>query len=415
MIRFPSPELPGKKYFSPESGRGSKTNPAPCLITGTRAFWLRQFLKLYFIITALTVFRNPFRGLKALMRLQSYRQSFEGKKSIMGKFVRAGRQYFFASDSPGFPGAAFRELMKNECKRRSDAHSLPGDDYIPVQTVFWGITNRCPLQCVHCYDWDNIDTRDRLGVEQLMGILDIFRKHGIRHIQLSGGEPMARFEDLTSIVKAASPDMECWLLTSAYGFSESRARALKDSGLLGVNISLDHWQEEKHNDFRKHNQSFQWAMQAIEHGRKAGLLVSLSLCVTREMASWENLMEYAILARNRGVHFVRMLEPREVGRFSGRDVRLDPAQVDLISRFVRQMNAQTQFRDFPVMVFFGYHQRILGCMGAGDRYLYVDANGDMHACPFCRGSMGNLLELPYREILQKVKEGGCHLFSQAFY
>jgi MoaA/NifB/PqqE/SkfB family radical SAM enzyme len=388
-------------------------NPVPSLIKGTRAFWLRQFLKLYFIKTALTVFRNPLRGFKALMRIQSYRQSFEGKKSIMRKFVRAGSKYYFATDSPGFPGTPFRELIIDECKRRGVFPAGQQEDYIPVQTLFWGITNRCPLQCSHCYDWDNIDTKDRLSLDQLMRILDIFKKQGIRHIQLSGGEPMARFEDLTSIVKAASPDMECWLLTSAFGFSASRARALKEAGLLGVNISLDHWQEEKHNDFRKHNQSFQWAMQAIEHGLHAGLLISLSLCVTRQMATWENLMEYAILARNRGVHFLRILEPREVGRFSGGDVRLDPAQVDLISRFVRQMNTQRQYRNFPVMVFFGYHQRIIGCMGAGDRYLYVDANGEMHACPFCRGSMGNLLELPYRDILKKVQERGCHIFSKA--
>jgi MoaA/NifB/PqqE/SkfB family radical SAM enzyme len=393
--------------------RQNRKSLAPVLIAGTGAFWLRLFLKLYFVKTAMVAFRHPVMGVKALLRIQSYRRSFEGKRSIMRKFVGAGGKYYFASDSPGFPGPLFREFLRDECRRRGALTEGHGQEYIPVQTVFWGITNRCPLQCTHCYDWDNIDNRDRLGLDQLMEVLAIFRQQGIRHVQLSGGEPMARFDELVKLVQAASPSMECWLLTSAYGFSASRALALKEAGLLGVNISLDHWQQDKHNAFRQNGQSHQWAMQAIDHGRQAGLLVSLSLCVTREMASWENLMAYATLARDRGVHFVRMLEPREVGRFSGMEVLLDAGQVERVSRFVRQMNSGGRFRDFPAMVFFGYHQRTLGCMGAGDRYLYVDANGDMHACPFCRGGMGNLLETPYRDILKKVQERGCHLFARA--
>lgn len=399
-------------FFSVSTRQGKQNNSIE-LITGVRAFFLRFFLKSYFIHTAMTIFRNPLTGFKALRRIQSYRQSFEGKKNIMSKFVRAGGKYFFATDSPGFPGSGFKDLIKNECKRRGIFPAGSDENYIPVQTIFWGITNRCPLHCSHCYDWDNISTNDKLSLNELMEVLNVLRKHGIRHIQFSGGEPLSRFNDLLRIVRIASSDMECWLLTSAYGFTASAANELKRAGLLGVNISLDHWKKENHNDFRKNDHSFEWVMQAIEHSRQAGLLVSLSLCVTREMATWKNLMAYAQLAKDRKVHFVRMLEPREVGRFTGRDVRLHPDQVDLISRFVRAMNTDRQFRDYPIMVFFGYHQRILGCMGAGDRYLYVDANGDMHACPFCRGGMGNILHTPYPEILKKVKERGCHMFSKA--
>ena len=388
-------------------------NITPRLITGSRAFLVRFALRLYFLWVSMQVLKNPFMGLKALVRIQAYRRTFEGNKSIMRKFVRAGGRYYFATDSPGFPGPVFRDFIRDECRRRMDPGSRPGGEYIPVQTMFWGITNRCPLQCTHCYDWDNIDGRDRLSLEQLHEVLDIIKKQGIRHLQLSGGEPMGRFEDLLHIVKAASPGMECWLLTSAYGFTAERAMALKEAGLLGVNISLDHWREESHNVFRNHKNSFGWVMQSVDHARHAGLLVSLSLCVTREMATWENLYAYARLAGARGVHFVRMLEPREAGRYSGKDVHLDAGQLDLVSRFVQQMNTERQYMRFPVMVFFGYHQRKLGCMGAGDRYLYVDANGDMHACPFCRGALGNLLERPYREILEKVRTRGCQLFEKA--
>ncbi|MDP2888282.1 MAG: hypothetical protein Q8P34_04845 [Bacteroidota bacterium] len=53
----------------------------------------------------------------------------------------------------------------------------------------------------------------------------------------------------------------------------------------------------------------------------------------------------------------------------------------------------------------------MGCFGAGNRYIYADPNGDVHACPFCRGKMGNLLEEPFGQIIKKVKGVGCHEFK----
>jgi radical SAM protein with 4Fe4S-binding SPASM domain len=57
---------------------------------------------------------------------------------------------------------------------------------------------------------------------------------------------------------------------------------------------------------------------------------------------------------------------------------------------------------------------MLGCFGAGNRYLYIDPNGDVHACPFCRGKQGNMLEETFPEIVEKIKKAGCREFEVAF-
>jgi MoaA/NifB/PqqE/SkfB family radical SAM enzyme len=75
------------------------------------------------------------------------------------------------------------------------------------------------------------------------------------------------------------------------------------------------------------------------------------------------------------------------------------------------MNSDPLYKDFPIVAFFGYHQRKMGCFGAGNRYVYVDPNGDLHACPFCRGKIDNILETPFADILLKVKRIGCHQFE----
>ena len=82
-----------------------------------------------------------------------------------------------------------------------------------------------------------------------------------------------------------------------------------------------------------------------------------------------------------------------------------------LTDFAIRMNSNPLYKDFPVVAFFGYHQRKLGCFGAGNRYVYVDPNGNLHACPFCRGEVANVLEVPFPVIIEKVKSIGCHQFG----
>ena len=280
-----------------------------------------------------------------------------------------------------------------------------------LQTLIWGITNRCPLSCQHCYEWDNIAQSDSLDLEALKKILNIFKANGIRHIQFSGGEPLARFNDLIELIKEASPTMDCWLLTSGFGLTREKALSLKKAGLTGVNISLDHWDAKFHNSFRNNDKSYAMAVDAVQNCLDADIIVSLSLCATREFVTEENLMKYATLAKNLRVHFIRILEPRAVGKFSRQHVNLEKHQVALLSDFTIRLNADPQYNDYPIIAFFGYHQRLMGCFGAGNRYIYADPNGDVHSCPFCRGKMGNLLNEPFMNIMEKVKGMGCHEFK----
>ena len=65
----------------------------------------------------------------------------------------------------------------------------------------------------------------------------------------------------------------------------------------------------------------------------------------------------------------------------------------------------------PIVSFPGYHQRRIGCFGAGDRYLYMDSNGDLHACPFCQYKVGNALFDDLSESINELRKIGCHKFK----
>lgn len=383
---------------------------SPKLINGKRAKFLRRRILLFIIAEAFKFYRNPLRAISEMKRLRELHKKVHGN-TVISKYIRSGDRFFWNADYCGYPSQNLKSAIRSEFLRNDGADIKGLNNHAPLQTLIWGITNRCPLSCKHCYEWDNIAKSDKLDLQELKKILGVFKSNGVRHLQFSGGEPLARFSDLADLVAEASPTMDCWLLTSGFGLTPNKAKTLKEAGLTGANISLDHWNPELHNSFRNNDDSYVMATEAVRNCLEAGIIASLSLCATREFVTEENLLKYAMLAKSIGALFIRVLEPRASGKFSGQLVHLENQQVELLSEFAMRMNSDPQYKDFPIVTFFGYHQRRMGCFGAGNRYVYADPNGDVHACPFCRGKMGNLLNEPFNEIIGKVKSVGCHQFK----
>ena len=379
-------------------------------ITGWKCFLIRKRSQLIVISEAVKLFRNPFQAVSEMKMLRDLENKVNGSNTIY-KFIKSGKRLFWTAEYCGFPSENFKFLIRSEFHSNWQT-GIGRFGGLPVmKTLIWGITNRCPHSCSHCYEWDNIEQRDRLDLNALKKILNIFKASGLRHIQFSGGEPMVRFNDLAELTREASTSMDCWLLTSGFGISPEKASILKKAGLTGAHISLDHWDPQINNNFRNNVKSYAMVTEAVRNCLDAGIIVSLSLCATREFTSEENLIKYASLGKTLGVQFIRILEPRAAGKFARQNVLLDQKQVELISEFAIRMNTDARYRDFPIINFLGYHQRKMPCFGAGNRFLYADPNGDVHACPFCRGKMGNLLEEPFEQIIKKVKGVGCHEFK----
>jgi MoaA/NifB/PqqE/SkfB family radical SAM enzyme len=122
-------------------------------------------------------------------------------------------------------------------------------------------------------------------------------------------------------------------------------------------------------------------------------------------------MTYANLAKNMGVSFIQILEPRAVGHYNGKDVLLDAGHEKILEAFYLKMNYQKRYRKFPIVCYHGYYQRKTGCFGSGNRSLYVDTDGNLHACPFCRTKMGSALSDDLDRDIELLKEAGCHEFK----
>jgi MoaA/NifB/PqqE/SkfB family radical SAM enzyme len=110
------------------------------------------------------------------------------------------------------------------------------------------------------------------------------------------------------------------------------------------------------------------------------------------------------------VSFIRLLEPRAVGRFADQQVSLSKDQIEILEDFYLKSITDKTFNEYPIIDYPGYHQRRTGCLGAGNRYLYVDSVGDYHACPFCQRVAGNAFNMSFDDIRINLQKSKCQAF-----
>jgi PqqA peptide cyclase len=101
------------------------------------------------------------------------------------------------------------------------------------------LTHRCPLQCAYCSNPLQLDRKsNELTTEDWKRVFTQANELGVLQLHLSGGEPAAR-ADLEDIVHhSAQLGLYTNLITSGVLLDDGRLRALADSGLDHLQLSL---------------------------------------------------------------------------------------------------------------------------------------------------------------------------------
>lgn len=377
------------------------------IISGIKQKWINLKIQLQHVNITISSYKNPIHWIKSLRYLAKIHRQFIGN-STLNKRVFSGGKYYESLYMPGYKSKIYEDFIVSKL-----------NDYIPVNketvnrfySVFIGITKKCALRCEHCYEWNNLNKKEILSLDDLKIIVKKVQDRGVSQIQFSGGEPLQRFNDLIKLIEYAKKDTELWVTTSGYKLNLENAIRLKEAGLTGVVISLDHFVSEKHNAFRHFEKAYYWALEAIKNTRKCNLLTCLSLCVTKDFITEDNLLAYMKLAKILGVSFVQILEPKPVGHYKNKDVLLEQKHIDILESFFKKLNFNSDYSSYPIITYHGYYQRRIGCFNAGYKTIYIDTNGDINACPFCHNRAGNILNEGFDENLKILRSKGCSSYN----
>lgn len=305
-----------------------------------------------------------------------------GKSKLVRAFKVDGK-YYWDMFNPGWPSKGFNSFFTSHLL---EEHPINSSEVFPIRRLLVAITKRCPLSCEHCSEADTLYNKDVLSVEEFKTKIDKYVDNGLGQIVYSGGEPLSRFDDLIKLLEIYKGKLDQWIYTSGFGLTQEHAQKLKAAGLNGAAISLDHFDEEKHNQFRGNHKSFYWVKEAIKNLQDVDVLVALNVCPTRELVESGGVEKIIELARGLNVAIITILEPRAVGNYYGKQVEYDSEHYDRLSKLSDKYNFDKNLFEYPTVLFpAGYRDKV-PC-GGGRSYLLLDYDGQLYPCPFCKVKM----------------------------
>ncbi len=190
---------------------------------------------------------------------------------------------------------------------------LPSLRYLELQ-----ITNRCNLQCRHCYIGEG--PHQDLSREQIQRVLEQFEEiQGLR-LLLSGGEPLVHpyFWRVNEILRDYA--FRSVLLSNGTLISREVAKRLR---VHEVQVSLD-GMEEGHESLRGKG-TFEKTVMAIDHLQEADMRVSVATMIHRR-----NLSEFdrlASLLRSKNIEEWNVDVPCVEGRLKeNQDLQVSPSE-----------------------------------------------------------------------------------------
>ena len=120
------------------------------------------------------------------------------------------------------------------------------------------ITDVCNFKCGYClpngYQSDKSDNRKFLNINEIKRLAKGLSELGVCKIRLTGGEPTVRkdFFDIVKILKNETGIKKVVITTNGYHLDQ-KAKSLVQSGLNGINISIDSLDRETFKNITGHD------------------------------------------------------------------------------------------------------------------------------------------------------------------
>ncbi|HPE21165.1 MAG TPA: GTP 3',8-cyclase MoaA [Candidatus Mcinerneyibacteriales bacterium] len=183
-------------------------------------------------------------------------------------------------------------------------------DYLRIS-----VTDLCNLRCIYCMPAEGVPKMhhaDLLSFEEIVRLVNVFARIGVKKIRLTGGEPLVRkgIEELVAMLRAVEGIEEITLTTNGQ-LLEEKAPLLKHKGLGRVNVSLDTLDPEKYKKITRVGELFP-VLKGIEAAREAGLFPVKINTVVMKGVNDDEVYDFAEMAIEQGLSW-RFIEFMPLG------------------------------------------------------------------------------------------------------
>jgi SynChlorMet cassette radical SAM/SPASM protein ScmE len=282
-------------------------------------------------------------------------------------------------------------------------------------TVTLGVTNRCNLDCKHCFASARRGYPDELDSAEMLALIDSLADLKIFRVEISGGEPFSRQDIFQLMERLATKKMRVSMNSNATLITPEAARRLAENPLFsGLSISFDGASANSHDALRGAG-NFARALRGVSNLAQAGLRYKF-FCVVNQ----HNRTELkAIVERARGLG-ARCIDFNGLvlggrGKCFQRELALSTAEKSAVCEEVLAL--QEQYGSFVSGYYLDWARRIrgfraqpppqdakpraLGFCGAGTRSCAIRADGWVVPChSLWDAKAGNLRQQTLRQIWQ---------------
>jgi len=182
-------------------------------------------------------------------------------------------------------------------------------DYLRIS-----ITDRCNLKCIYCMPEKGLKhfaQDDILTNDEILRIVRVAGKYGVRQVRLTGGEPLLRDEIIPLIAGIKQAGIQDLSITTNGQRLAKMAGALKKAGLDRVNISLDTLIAERYRKITRGGE-IDRVWEAVAEAERVGLSpVKINMVPVRGIND-DEVVRFAALTLYKDVH-VRFIEFMPIG------------------------------------------------------------------------------------------------------
>jgi radical SAM protein with 4Fe4S-binding SPASM domain len=289
--------------------------------------------------------------------------------------------------------------------------------------AIWNFTNRCNLNCLHCYSKASLDATDTLTTKTVMQTLPKLKKAGVKFIIFSGGEPLTRADIFDIANQAKELGIITYLSTNGLYVKSSNAKKILDT-FNYIGISID-GSEDVHDYFRGLKGSFKESMKAVDllnsyNQTKVGIRFTITKDTYKDLefifdlAQKHNIPKIYIshlVYSGRGLDNLKMditkeqrvkaveyiIEKAFEYYKNGTDIEIVTGNMEMDAILFMKRFA----KEYPDLVD-DLRARLVkwGGNSAGRKLLNINSEGDVKPDPFFPEVVGNILEQEFLDIWQ---------------
>lgn len=176
------------------------------------------------------------------------------------------------------------------------------------------VTDLCNLRCKYCMPERGVKSlchSDILSIEEIVEIVKVASKNGIKKIRLTGGEPLVRrgFINLCKQISEIN-EIEDIAITTNGVYLKDMADELFENKVRRINFSLDTLIKEKYNDITRRN-DFDKTMESLFYAIKKGFKVKINVVLIGGFND-DEIQDFVNLANDYDLE-VRFIELMQIG------------------------------------------------------------------------------------------------------